>query len=92
MLQSDRKINKELSQGMKSEEKTHQLVEKSPKKGCNPTSLLQEKYNRRIENTRERDFVSQIYRDTGFICEISLTLERCKPLERFVGAPNKKRP
>ena len=77
MLQSNRKINKELSQGMNSEKKTHQLVAKSPKKDCNPNSLLQEKYNRRIVNSRKRDFVSQIYRDTGFICEISLTLERC---------------
>ena len=92
MLQSVRKINKELSQRMNSEEMTHQLVEKSPKKDCNPTALLQEKSNRRIENTRKRDFVSQIYKDTGFICEVSLTLERCKPLERFVGAPNEKRP
>ena len=70
MLQSDRKINKELSQGMNSEEKTHQLVEQSPKKDCNPTSLLQEKYVRRIENTRKRDFVLRVYRDTGFRCEV----------------------
>ncbi len=77
MSQSDRKTNKELSQGMNSEEKTQQLVQQSPQKDCNPTSLLQEKFNRRIENTRKRDFVSQIYRDTGFICEVSLTLERC---------------
>ena len=70
MLQSDRKINKELSQGMNSEEKTHQLVQQSPKKDCNPTSLLQEKSNSRIENTRKRDFVSLVYRKTGFICEV----------------------
>ncbi len=70
MLQSDRKINKELSQGMNSEEKTHQLVQQSPKKDCNPTSLLQEKSNGRIENTRIRDFVLRVYRDTGLRCEI----------------------
>ena len=70
MLQSDRKINKELSQGMNSEEKTHQLVQQSPKKDCNPTSLLQEKSNRHIENTRKRDFVLRMYRDTGFRCEV----------------------
>ena len=70
MLQSDRKINKELSQGMNSEEKTHQLVQQSANKDCNPTSLLQEKSNSRIENTRKRDFVSLVYRKTGFICEV----------------------
>ena len=70
MLQSDRKINKKSNQGMNSEEKTPQLVQQSPKKDCNPTSQLQKKFNRRIENTRKRDFVSLVYRDTGFICEV----------------------
>ena len=70
MLQSDRKINKELSQAINAEEKTHQLVEQSPKKDCNSTSLLQEKSNKRIENTRKRDFVLRVYRDTGFRCEV----------------------
>ena len=69
MLQNNRKINKELSQEMNAEEKAHQLVEHSPKKDCNPTSL-QEKSNGRIENIRKRDFVLRVYRDTGFRCEI----------------------
>ena len=71
MLQSDRKINKELSQGHEFRRKDASIiVEKSPKKDCNPTSLLQEKSNSRIENTRKRDFVSLVYRKTGFICEV----------------------
>jgi len=69
MLQRDRKIKKELSHGMNSEEKSNQLIEQSPKKDLNPTSLLQEKFNRRIENICKRDFVSRVYRDLGFICE-----------------------
>jgi len=60
MLKSGRKINKEFSQGMSLEKKIHQLVEKLP---------LQEKNNRCIANILKRDFISQIYRDTGFICE-----------------------
>ncbi len=60
MLENDRKVNKELSKGMNAEEKTHQLVEQQPIKDCNPTSLLQEKYNRRIVNTCKRDFVGSI--------------------------------
>ena len=70
MLKSDNKPIKELSQGMNLEEKTHRLGANSPKKDCNPRLLLEEKYNRPIGNTCKRDFVSQIYRDTGFICEI----------------------
>ena len=70
MLQSCRKNKKELGQKINSGEKTHQLVEKSPKKDCNPNSLIQEKNNRCNVNTRKRDFVSRIYKDTGFICEI----------------------
>jgi hypothetical protein len=70
MLQSDRKPNKDLSQGMNSEEKTHQLVQQSPKADGDPTCRLHDKNNRRIESNRKRDFVSLVYRDTGFICEV----------------------
>ena len=70
MLQSNRKNKKELSQGMSSEEITHQLVEKSGKKDSIPTSLSQDEYNKRIEYAKERDFISRVYRDTGFICEV----------------------
>ena len=69
MLQNDR-INKELSQGMIAEEKTHQLVGQSPKKDRNPAFLLQEEENRCIENTRKRGFVLRMYRETMFVCEV----------------------
>jgi len=70
MLQSHRKNKNELIQKNNSEEKTHQFVEISPKRGGNPTNQGQKKYNRRIVKTRKRDFVSQIYKDTGFVCEV----------------------
>jgi hypothetical protein len=72
MLQNDRKIKEELRQGIISEEKTHQLVAQSTEneKYCNPTTLLHQKYNSRIENTRKRDFVIRVYRDFGLICEV----------------------
>ena len=69
MLQIDRKIKKLLSHGMDPEEKSNQLIKRSPEKNCNSTSRLQEKYNRHIKNIRKRDFVSRVYRDLGFICE-----------------------
>ena len=70
MLQCDRKMKEALRQGINSDEKTHQLVEQSPKKYCIPTSLLHQKCNSRIENTRKRDFVIRVYRDFGLICEV----------------------
>ena len=70
MLKSGNRTIKKLSQKMHLKNKPHPLVANSPEKDCNPPHLLEEKYNRPIGNTRKRDFVAQVYRDTGFVCEV----------------------
>ena len=70
MLKSGNHRIKKVSQEMHFDDKPHPLVVNSPEKDCNPPLLLEEKYNRPIGNTRKRDFVAQVYRDTGFVCEV----------------------
>jgi hypothetical protein len=70
MSQSKREIKKKFKKTINLEDETHLLAKKSHKKYSNLSSLLPENHNKRIEDVRKRDFVSRVYRDLGFICEV----------------------
>lgn len=70
MVQRNIKNRYELNHGMNTGEKSDQLIEESPSGLNNPTSFLQGKYKRCSENARKHEFVSRVYKDLGFICEV----------------------
>lgn len=61
MSRSHRKNRKESNLGINSKETTHEFVDNSSKNDCI--------FSKRIKETKKRDFISRVYRDTGFICE-----------------------
>ena len=62
--------NNETNHKMNSEETTSEWVEKSHKKDKNPPPRQEDKHQQRMLKTRKRDFVSKVFKDTGFICEV----------------------
>lgn len=57
--------------GINLKDKTYPLEKRSSGKDRNRASHSQQEYEWPIEDSGQRDdFVSRVYRDTGFICEI----------------------
>lgn len=70
MLQSYCMSNIELCQETKSDEKSGKSAETSLEEDGSPSSPINKKYNRENKKNRKRDFVSEVFKDTGFICEV----------------------
>ena len=70
MLQTYYMRNIELNKKANSDKKSVQLTEASQKEDDTSSSPILEKYNRKKKKNRKRDFASQVFEDTGFICEV----------------------